>query len=279
MKLTFELATAILIPLLVTAPVRGETQTSDYAAAPQLHISLLDRDSDSAPAGSESRQGFTIQVTDSSGAPAADSAVVFRLPDEGASGSFEDGAHSAIVYTSADGRAKISGIKWSDIDGPVAIKVTATKGDARAGFLLQQLLTPKATSVAVERPKEAAAPVAEALPKTELKSAASAPALQVLQPGAPLQRAPLPRVSDPGPGATNPQTPVEPAVSVVNSKAVEKDYHSSHKKWIILAVVVAAGAGIGLAMGGKKSSSSSPSATPATTGVSIGSPTVSVGQP
>jgi hypothetical protein len=139
MKLPSQLATIVLTPLLATAPIRAEAPASDPISPLQLRIAIVDRDKETAATGSESEKGFTVQVTDPSGAPVGESAVVFRLPDEGATGSFSDGARSAIVYTSADGRARVSKIRWSDAPGVVPIKVTATKGEARTGLLLVRI--------------------------------------------------------------------------------------------------------------------------------------------
>jgi hypothetical protein len=265
MKLPSQLATIIITPLLATAPVRAEIPAIDPLSASQLHIAVVDRDKESAAAGSESEKGFTVQITDGSGAPVGESAVVFRLPDEGATGSFSDGAHSAIVYTSADGRAHVSKIRWSDAPGVVAIKVTATKGEARTGFLLLENLTPPVLGAVVP-----AAPPVPAAPVSKRPELAAAPPLAAASPAVP----------PPQPGTLSktielPKPSAPPAVSVVTTDPHEKLSSRSHKKWIILAAVVAAGAGAGLAMGGKSKTTQSSTST----GTSIGSPSISIGHP
>jgi hypothetical protein len=275
MKLPSQFATFILTPLLATAPVRADIPASDSSAnQQQLHIVVVDRDKETVATGSESEKGFTVQVTDSSGAPVDESAVVFRLPDEGASGFFSDGAHSAIVYTSADGRARVSKIRWSDAPGVVAIKVTATKGEARTGFLLIENLAAPVASPAT--PTEATVPHAVPAPVTrnsDIPSSTAAtmpPAVPPMQPGTPKNQSSLSKTVE----APKPSPP--PVVSVVNTDPHEKVYSRSHKKWIILAAVVAAGAGAGLAIGAKSKTTQS---TTTTTGVSVGSPSISVGHP
>lgn len=278
MKLSFQFATSVLIPLLITAPLRAEMQSSDRPSVPQLHLSLIERDSETVLVGSESSKGFTLQVTDSAGAPVADSAVVFRLPDEGASGTFADASRSAIVYTAADGRARISGIKWSETPGSVSIKVTATKGEARAGFLLSETLSAQSapvTASAAPAPAEVAGTpppaAAPAIAPAQTGAAAASPGKST--PLAALDKGSLPRASAP----SQPSAEV-PIVSVVNSKTGGAGYrHSSYKKWIIItAIVVGAAAGAGLALGSKSKSTSS---SPSTSGVSVGTPSISVGQP
>jgi hypothetical protein len=266
MKLPSQFATIILAALLATAPLRAEIPAVDPLSASQLHIAVVDRDKESTAAGSESEKGFTVQVTDGSGTPVGESAVVFRLPDEGATGSFSDGAHSAIVYTSADGRARVSKIRWSDAPGVVAIKVTATKGEAHTGFLLLENLTPPVLSAVVPAaPPVPAAPVSKA-PElaTEPPLRVASPAARPSQPGALSKTVELPKPSAP------------PVVSVVTTDRQEKLSSRSHKKWIILAAVIAAGAGAGLAMGGKSKTTQSSTTT---AGTSIGSPSISIGHP
>jgi hypothetical protein len=273
MNFLFQFVIAILTPLLVTAPMRAEIAQSDAPATLQIHLVLIDRDKDTTLVGSQSEKGFSVQVADSSGAPVEESAVVFRLPDEGASGVFADGARSAIVYTSADGRAKVSGIKWSDVPGLVAIKITATKGEARAGFLLQETLmtaesTPAPVSVATAPPAPSAPAASDAKEAVEAIATVSAPAPE--QPGKPREVS----ASASAPAVPAPAAP--PAVSIVNTNGHEKLYGHSHKKWIILAAVVAVGAGAALAMGSKGKSTTT---TTPTAGISVGTPSISVGQP
>lgn len=272
MNFFFQFVIAILSPLLVTAPMRAEIAQSDTPATLQIHLVLIDRDKDTTLVGSRSEKGFTVQVADASGAPVEESAVVFRLPDEGASGVFADGARSAIVYTSADGRAKVSGITWSDVPGPVAVKITATKGAARAGFLLSETLT---TPAATQAPVSASsAPAASAPAAKEPKGIIEAPAAAgVPAPEQPGKRKEVSAASN-APAIQAPAT--SPAVSIVNTDTHEKVYGHSHKKWIILGAAIAVGAGAALAMSSKGKSTTTATSTP---GLSVGSPSISVGKP
>jgi hypothetical protein len=236
-----------------------------------LQIRLVDSDGPSAAAGSATSKGFTVQVADDGGNGVADAAVVFRLPEAAASGAFADGTHSAVAYTDQNGRAHVSGIQWASAAGVIGIKVTATKGTAHAGILVEETLTGAAVPVAKAAPTVSApvsAPVTVEPAKESAKEPAPKPAISVRQPGMLDASGPLP----------SPKTSIagtSPGVSVTNGPNKEKIHSGSKTKWIILAAVIAAGAGAGVAMAGKsKSSSSTPS-----TGVSIGGPTVSVGAP
>jgi hypothetical protein len=85
------------------------------------------------PIGSRATRGVTVQVTDETGKPVDSAAVSFRLPDDGPSGAFSSGMRTEIVTTGADGRANVWGMQWNRVTGPLEIRITAAKGQARAG--------------------------------------------------------------------------------------------------------------------------------------------------
>lgn len=291
----------VLCPLLAVMPVwaqtGGTTDATSTAGLPgTLQIRVVDIESLRIANPAEKRQSFTVEVTDAS-APVENAAVVCRLPDSGATGTFADGTHAAVAYTDDKGRAVIEGIQWSTVGGSVAMRLTATKGTAHAGTLVeislaattqaqqQDVVLPvpasaDTTSFAVPgiaTTQAVAAAQTEAVQATPAQPLSSQPAVSVSKPGQ--QRAQLakssPSVAPPSNGLTSTGAdPADPTVSVSRTSAADAP-HSSHLKWIILAaVVVAAGAGAAFAMKGRSSSSSSNSSA-----VSIGSPTVSVGQP
>lgn len=92
-------------------------------------------------AGARATRGLTVLVTDESGKPVENAAVSFRLPDQGASGFFNSGLRTEVVTTSADGRATVWGMQWSKTPGPVEIRITAVKDQARAGIVSTQYLS------------------------------------------------------------------------------------------------------------------------------------------
>jgi hypothetical protein len=83
--------------------------------------------------GSRATRGVTVQVTDETGKPVDSAAVVFRLPEDGPSGTFSSGMRTEVVTTSADGRANVWGMQWNRMTGPLEVRITAAKGQARAG--------------------------------------------------------------------------------------------------------------------------------------------------
>jgi hypothetical protein len=93
------------------------------------------------PTGTRATRGLTVLVTDETGKPIDMAAVSFRLPDGGATGTFSSGLRTEIVTTGADGRATVWGMQWNKTPGPVEIRVTASKEQARAGIISTQYLS------------------------------------------------------------------------------------------------------------------------------------------
>ena len=266
----------VLTPILAISPVCGQTPLSptpqvSEAAAPQiLQLHLVEGDNSFAQVGSRTVKGFTIQLTDAAGAPVVDAAITFRLPDSSPTGAFADGRHSAVVYTDTAGRANIAGIKWGETPGLVAIRVTATKGTSHAGMLIDQTLT-SGTASAASGPALPASSTTLPVQPAVVAPTQPVPAQTVDKTIAPAsQDAPVARTSATPDAAPQP----ERSVSVTSASPGEAP-HKSHAKWFIIAAI-AAGAGAGVAIAGKGSKSSPSSSVPS---LSIGAPSISVGQP
>src|SRR5258708_25199991 len=91
--------------------------------------------------GTRATRGLTVLVTDETGKPVEMATVSFRLPDEGASGTFGSGLRTEIATTGPDGRATVWGMQWNKTPGPVEIRITAIKDEARAGIVSTQYLS------------------------------------------------------------------------------------------------------------------------------------------
>jgi len=92
-------------------------------------------------AGTRATRGLTVLVTDEAGKPVPNAAVSFRLPDEGPSGVFGSGLKTEVVTTGADGKASVWGMQWNKVPGPMEIRITAVKDQARAGLVSTQYLS------------------------------------------------------------------------------------------------------------------------------------------
>lgn len=265
------LLTSILMfaPLSAQTPISPPPTPSDPAVSQALQLRVLEGESTEGAAGSRALEGFLVEVTGPNGAAVPEAAVTFRLPDADPTGRFADGTHAAVAYTDQTGRAKITGIRWNATPGMVALRVTATKGTAHAGILIQQTLTPVSTvgtlaptvsQIPASALPPAAAPLAPA-PHVDIRSLAERP----VTPG-------QPATATPAAVARTPVQKSEPSVTVTSASPGETK-HSSKTKWIILAAVAAGAAGAGIAMMGKKASPASPGGS----GISVGPPSISVG--
>ena len=98
--------------------------------------------------GTRATRGLTVLVTDESGRPLDMASVSFRLPDQGATGTFSSGLRTEVVTTGPDGRASVWGMQWNKTSGTVEIHITAVKEQARAGIVSTQYLNDSATPTA-----------------------------------------------------------------------------------------------------------------------------------
>jgi len=103
----------------------------DNPAILQIHV--LEGEGVAYPVGGRATRGVTVQVTDETGKPVEGSSVSFRLPEEGPSGTFANGSRAEIATTKADGKAAAWGMQWNRTEGSFEIRITAVKGQARAG--------------------------------------------------------------------------------------------------------------------------------------------------
>lgn len=240
MKIAVQLLCFVLSALLIAGPVHA----GDGEA---LKVAVL--------------QDMGVQVTDESGGAVADAAVSLRLPDDGATGTLPDGTHSAVAYTDADGHATFPAVRWGALDGDVAVHITATRGALHGTAIAHHVI-----EAVVAKAEKGADQLPASMP-----AAASAPSARPVQPGQPETKPVI--------AAPRPQLAAEvPHVSVSAPTPNDKIRGGgSSKKWIWIALV-AAGAGAGAAMAMKGKAGSSTSSAPSSPGsISIGSPTVGIG--
>jgi hypothetical protein len=266
----------LLSTLLIALPVPAQPAAADAPlVADSIQLRLVSPPDGSFQVNSLSKGGLEVAVTDATGIPVPDAAVVFRLPDSGATGTFPDGSRSIVRYTDASGRASAPAIHWNNAPGPVWLRITAAKGAGHAGLLLDTTLTQAGATAApmqVNRlqAKDEPAPLSEAKTQGEPASLASPPPAH--QTDSESDEVDLVRS-----GASGPAVPVSdeaPSVSITSASPADGPHIS--KKWIILAAVaVAAGVGAMMALHGGGGSSSGTSSA----GVSIGSPSISIGHP
>jgi len=98
-----------------------------------LRIQIVEGEGRVYAPGSRATRGVTVAVTDENGTPVEGATVDFRLPENGPGGSFADGSKMEIVTTRGDGRAMVWGMQWNRTPGSFELRITAAKGEARAG--------------------------------------------------------------------------------------------------------------------------------------------------
>jgi hypothetical protein len=109
----------------------GLNQPADNPAL--LQIRVIEGEGVAYPLGGRATRGVTVQVTDETGKPIEGASVSFRLPEEGPSGTFASGSRTELATTRADGKASAWGMQWNRTEGSFEIRITAVKGQARAG--------------------------------------------------------------------------------------------------------------------------------------------------
>jgi hypothetical protein len=82
-----------------------------------------------------------VQVEDDNRRPIGGAIVTFFLPDQGASGTFVNGARTLTVTTDAQGRATAVGIRPNNISGQMQIRVTASFQGQTASAVITQTNT------------------------------------------------------------------------------------------------------------------------------------------
>lgn len=79
-----------------------------------------------------------VQVEDENHKPVAGAAVLFALPDEGASATFPNGSHTVTVMTDSQGRAVAHGLRPNGVQGKYQIHVTASHDGQTANAVITQ---------------------------------------------------------------------------------------------------------------------------------------------
>ena len=281
----------VLIPCLIASPVWAQSvqavPVSDSQAS-SLELRVVEEPKIASPGGFVPAKRLTVQVSDASGRPVSDAAVAFRLPDTSLSGTFADGAQSAVAYTDASGVAHVDGLRWIASSGSVPVRITATKGNNHAGLLFEEKMSDSpvpAAAVPANRAEEAyASPgVPLNMPTIAAPSVARAEAPRASALAAPAEvAAVVPAVrpsvsisnfSKSSSSATNSlRSNADSSVSISNSPGGYSS-HSGLKKWLIWTAVAAAGAGAAFAFSGRNSASSTTSTSTST----VGTPTINIG--
>jgi hypothetical protein len=288
---------SVLLSAILAAGSCLEAQTTTAPAGNdevrELHIRVLEAENGKADTTRSSSQPITVVVTDAGGAPVASATVLFRLPSEPPTGVFSDGSRVAVLYTDMEGHAVVKNIQWTGSSGTAVIRVTASKGTAHAGLLIEQVLGRSSADAA-----SPAAPVAVASVPAKPTSVVPAPATAapaatqsagIVHPAPVGQPAPAQQESAAKPllisttgvtthtGASGTE---EPSVLITNNHPTQMTGAGGRsKKWLWIGIGGAAAAGLAVAFVGKGGAGSNSSQTSGSPSLSIGTPTISIGHP
>jgi hypothetical protein len=108
-----------LIPVL-------QVGAQDTPAPKSLNIEIIEGDGAVNNVKQRLAREPIVQVEDENRKPIAGAAVVFFLPDQGASASFPGGAKSLTVTTDTNGRAVARGLQSNSVRGAFSMRVTAS---------------------------------------------------------------------------------------------------------------------------------------------------------
>jgi hypothetical protein len=122
-----------IVLLFLQLPLWGDDPAS-------LQVRIKEGDGQTYPVGSRATRGITVEVTDETGNPVEGAAVSFALPETGPTGEFATGSKTEIVTTHADGTASAWGMHWNRQAGAFDVRITVSKGAARAGTVCSQHL-------------------------------------------------------------------------------------------------------------------------------------------
>lgn len=226
-----------------------------------LQIKVLEGEGAVHPLGARVAHPLTVEVTDETGHPVAGAAVSFQLPPEGPGGLFSNGLRTDLVLTDATGRAAIHSVQLNRTGGQFRIRITAVKEQSRAGLVSTQY-------------------IAENHPESNSRApAVAAPAAPVTPPAQPAQPKAIPQPAAKSGEITPTVASPATAKSGEITETTVKMGSGSHKKWIVLAAIVAAGAGAAFVGVSHASAASKSSSTVSSSTVSIGTPVVTIGNP
>jgi len=109
--------------ILESLPIFAQTSA---AGAGQLNLVIVEGEGATNNIRQRTAREPIVQVEDENHKPVAGAAVVFLLPDQGASGTFANGSHTLTVTTDSQGRAIAHGFHPNHVQGQFNMRVSAS---------------------------------------------------------------------------------------------------------------------------------------------------------
>lgn len=117
---------AVSLSCLLILQTLAVPASAQEAAAGQLNLVIVEGEGATNNIRQRTAREPIVQVEDENHKPVAGAAVVFLLPDQGASGTFANGSHMLTVTTDAQGRAIAHGFHPNSVQGQFNMRVSAS---------------------------------------------------------------------------------------------------------------------------------------------------------
>src|ERR1700730_5530189 len=116
----------------------GTTSLSAQADSGKLNLVIVEGEGASNNVRPRTAREPIVQVEDENHKPVAGAAVVFLLPDHGASGVFANGSRTLTVISDSQGRAVAHGFHPNNVQGNLQMRVTASSQGRVASVTISQ---------------------------------------------------------------------------------------------------------------------------------------------
>jgi hypothetical protein len=117
---------AKLLVLLMAVPGGAWAADNQEASPTKLNLVIVEGEGAINNIRQRTAREPIVQVEDENHKPVAGAAVLFMLPDKGASGTFANGARTLAVTTDSNGRAVAKGYRANQTSGKFQISVEAS---------------------------------------------------------------------------------------------------------------------------------------------------------
>src|SRR5882762_5538017 len=131
-------ALSLVLALSQSWTARAQAPAQEAGSAPKLNLVIVEGEGAINNVRQRTAREPIVQVEDENHKPVAGAAVVFLLPDHGASGVFANGSRTLTVISDAQGRAVAHGFRPNNVHGNLQMRVTASSQGRVASITITQ---------------------------------------------------------------------------------------------------------------------------------------------
>jgi hypothetical protein len=129
---------SVFLVLLISLPLSPVAAAQTAPAPAKLNLVIVEGDGAINNIRQRTAREPIVQVEDENHKPVAGAVVVFLLPNQGAGGTFANGAHTLTVITDEQGRAVARGLRPNTGQGQFQIHVNASLNGQTASATITQ---------------------------------------------------------------------------------------------------------------------------------------------